>query len=106
MGRRKTRELFVGKVGIGGANPIRVQSMCSVKTWDVEAAVAQIKALKEAGCEIVRVAIPDRRSVAALPEIRKRIGMPLVADLHYDPQLALEAIPNVQSSSKSQLGLE
>ncbi|WP_031480677.1 flavodoxin-dependent (E)-4-hydroxy-3-methylbut-2-enyl-diphosphate synthase [Maridesulfovibrio frigidus] len=90
--RKKTRELFIGNVGIGGDNPIRVQSMCNTDTRNVLATGAQINALAEAGCEIVRVAVPDEEAAAALVEIRKNSPVPLVADIHFDYRLALSAI--------------
>ncbi|GIX44732.1 MAG: flavodoxin-dependent (E)-4-hydroxy-3-methylbut-2-enyl-diphosphate synthase [Candidatus Hydrogenedentota bacterium] len=94
--RRRTREVAVGQFVIGGDNPIRVQSMTSTETSDVEATVAQIRALWEAGCEIVRLTVNTRKAAAALPEIRKRCaGIPLVADIHYNHHLALEAAPYV-----------
>ncbi|MBW2988127.1 4-hydroxy-3-methylbut-2-en-1-yl diphosphate synthase [Candidatus Woesearchaeota archaeon] len=95
MIRHKTRKVVVGGVGIGGNNPVRVQSMCNTKTEDVEATIKQIKQLEEAGCELVRVAVPNFRAVEALPEIRKNISIPLIADIHYDYRLALASIPYV-----------
>ncbi|WP_320170876.1 flavodoxin-dependent (E)-4-hydroxy-3-methylbut-2-enyl-diphosphate synthase [Maridesulfovibrio sp.] len=90
--RKKTRELFIGNVGIGGDNPIRVQSMCNTDTRDAVATRAQIAALAEAGCEIVRVAVPDEEAARALPIIRKDSPVPLVADIHFDYRLALAAM--------------
>jgi (E)-4-hydroxy-3-methylbut-2-enyl-diphosphate synthase len=91
----KTKEVRVGGVGIGGGNPVRVQSMCNTPTKDVKATVAQIKALEAAGCELVRVAVPDMESAKALSSIKKQIKIPLIADVHFDYQLALAAIPSV-----------
>jgi len=82
----------VGSVTIGGRAPIVVQSMTNTETADVEQTVSQIRALERAGCELVRVAVPDRDAASALPAIRERIGIPLVADVHFDPGLALAAI--------------
>lgn len=90
--RRKTREVQIGNVKIGGNNPIAIQSMCNTKTSDIEATVKQIKELEQAGCEIIRVAVPDMAAAEALGEIKKRINIPLVADIHFDYRLALKAI--------------
>ena len=92
MIRRKTRQVTIGGVTVGGDAPIRVQSMCSTDTSDVGATVDQILRLEEAGCEIIRVAVPDRKAAAALPAIKARIHIPLVADIHFDYELALAAI--------------
>lgn len=90
--RRKTREIWVGTVGIGGENPIRVQSMTNTDTRDVKATLEQINKLKEAGCEIVRVAIPDERAVLALKDIVKESPIPVIADLHFDTSLGEKAV--------------
>ncbi len=90
--RRKTRVLDVGGVGIGGENPIRVQSMTTADTRDPIATLAQIRKLAEAGCEIVRVAVPDRKAAAALPEIVPFSPVPLIADIHFEHTLALKAL--------------
>lgn len=90
--RRKTREVLVGSVGIGGDNPIRVQSMTNTDTRDVKATLEQIYRLKEAGCELVRVAIPDEKAVKALKEILKECPLPIIADLHFDTSLGEKAI--------------
>jgi len=90
--RRKTRQVRVGNVLIGGDAPIAVQSMTTTYTRDVEATVAQILRLEEAGCEIVRVAVPEMEDALAISEIKRCIHIPLVADIHYNPALALEAI--------------
>ena len=87
--REETRQIRVGGLPIGGGAPVLVQSMCNTKTWDVEATVAQIKAFRTAGCDIVRLAIPDVRSAEAIPAIKERVDMPLVADIHFDYKLAL-----------------
>jgi len=89
--RKKTRQVFVGDVPVGGDAPIAVQSMTNTYTKDVEKTVSQIRRLEEAGCEIVRVAVPDKEAVAAIPEIKNRISIPLIADIHFDHRLALEA---------------
>jgi len=92
MERKKTRALDIGGVGIGGDNPIRVQSMCNTDTRDVLATVTQITRLAEAGCEIVRLAVPDDKAAAALKAIREQSPVPLIADIHFDHRLALAAL--------------
>ncbi|GLV57044.1 4-hydroxy-3-methylbut-2-en-1-yl diphosphate synthase (flavodoxin) [Dictyobacter sp. S3.2.2.5] len=90
--RRKTRQIQVGNIAIGGDAPISVQSMTTTYTRDVESTVAQIHRLQDVGCELVRVAVPEMEDAVVLSEIKKRINIPLVADIHYNPELALEAI--------------
>ncbi|OIP92420.1 MAG: 4-hydroxy-3-methylbut-2-en-1-yl diphosphate synthase [Syntrophaceae bacterium CG2_30_49_12] len=90
--RRKTRPVFLGGVQIGGDAPVVVQSMTCTDTRDVKATVTQIRQLEEAGCEVVRVAVPDRAAAAALTEIKKQITIPLIADIHFNPHLAILAI--------------
>ena len=90
--RRKTRVVKIGNVLIGGDNPIAIQSMCNTKTSDVDATVKQILELEAAGCEIIRVAVPDMKAAEAIAEIKKQIHIPLVADIHFDYRLALKAI--------------
>src|SRR5438105_5195336 len=90
--RRKSRQIHVGNVAIGGDAPIAVQSMTTTYTRDVESTVAQIHRLEDVGCEIVRVAVPEMEDAVVLAQIKKRISIPLVADIHYNPTLALEAI--------------
>jgi (E)-4-hydroxy-3-methylbut-2-enyl-diphosphate synthase len=90
--RRKTRQIQVGNVLIGGDAPIAVQSMTTMYTRDVEASVAQIYRLEEVGCELVRVAVPEKVDAQALGAIKARIHIPLIADIHYDPELAMIAI--------------
>lgn len=90
--RRKTRQIQVGKVLIGGEAPIAVQSMTTMYTRDVEATVAQIYRLEEVGCELVRVAVPEKIDAQALGAIKQRIHIPLIADIHYNGELALLAI--------------
>ena len=89
--RNETRQIRVGGLAVGGGAPVTVQSMCNTKTWDVEATVAQIKAFRSAGCDIVRLAIPDARSAEAIPAIKEQVDLPLVADIHFDYRLALMA---------------
>jgi (E)-4-hydroxy-3-methylbut-2-enyl-diphosphate synthase len=90
--RKKTRAISLGGVGIGGDNPVRVQSMCNTDTRDVLSTGAQINRLAEAGCEIVRVAVPDEAAAKALFELRQSSPVPLVADIHFDYRLALTAV--------------
>ena len=90
--RRKTRQITVGTVAIGGDAPIAVQSMTTMYTRDVEATVAQIRRLQDVGCELVRVAVPEEIDAQALGAIKRQIAIPLIADIHYDPKLALAAI--------------
>ena len=89
--RKKTRQVQVGSVKVGGDAPISVQSMCSTDTRDVKATVEQIRLLEEAGCEIIRVAVPDDEAAAALPQIKAAMTVPLIADIHFDHRLALKA---------------
>lgn len=84
-----TKQLLVGKVAVGGGAPVTIQSMCNTRTADVEATVAQIHRLEEAGCEIIRVAVPDEESARAVEKIKERISIPLVADIHFNHRLAL-----------------
>ncbi len=90
--RRTTRVVEVGPLKLGGANPVVVQSMTNTDTRDVEATVAQIERLGGAGCEMIRVAVPDMEAAKALGEIKRRISIPLVADIHYNHRLALQAL--------------
>lgn len=92
MSREHTRVIRIGDRGIGGGNPVLIQSMCNTKTQDVEATVNQISALTAAGCDIIRVAVPDMEAAEAVKEIKKRITIPLVADIHFDYRLAIAAI--------------
>lgn len=90
--RRKTRVLNVGNVKIGGNNPIVVQSMTTADTRDARATLAQIQELADAGCEVVRIAVPDRKAAAALPDIVPYAAVPLIADIHFEHTLALKAL--------------
>ena len=85
-----TKKLFVGGVAVGGGAPVSIQSMCNTKTDDVAATVEQIKALTAAGCEIIRVAIPDQAAAEAVDRIKEQIDIPLIADIHFNHKLALE----------------
>lgn len=90
--RHRTRPVTVGTVRIGGGAPVAVQSMTTTFTWDVEATLEQIGRLHEAGCEIVRVAVPEEKSADALPEIVRRSPLPVVADIHFHYKLGLKAL--------------
>ncbi len=90
--RLETRQVAIGSLLVGGGAPIKIQSMTNTKTHDVEATIGQILALEEAGCDIVRVAVPDMEAAKAIGSIKQGIHIPLVADIHFDYRLALEAI--------------
>ncbi len=92
MKRNETRKVLVGHVAIGGQNKVVIQSMCNTKTKDVEATVRQILELEKAGCDIIRVACLDIEDARAIKEIKQRIHIPIVADIHFDYRIALEAI--------------
>ncbi len=94
MNRKITRTVDVGGVKIGGGNSIVIQSMCNTDTRDVNATVGQILALEQAGCEIIRVAVPDAEAADAMAKIKEQIHIPLVADIHFDYRLALKCIEN------------
>ena len=89
--RTQTKQITLGTRKLGGGAPVSVQTMCSTKTWDVEATVAQIRAMQAAGADIVRIAIPDMAAARAVSAIKERVSVPLVADIHFDYRLALEA---------------
>ena len=92
MHRENTKVIQIGNRKIGGGNAILIQSMTNTKTENVEATVSQIKELTQAGCEIIRCAVPSMEAAKALGEIKKRISIPLVADIHFDYRLAIAAI--------------
>ena len=94
MLRTQTKVIQIGNVKIGGNYPVAIQSMTNTKTEDVEATVNQILALERAGCEIIRCAVPTMEAAEALKEIKRRIHIPLVADIHFDYRLAIAAIEN------------
>ena len=94
MTREHTKTVKIGNRLIGGGNPVLIQSMCNTKTEDVKATVGQILRLEQAGCEIIRVAVPTMEAAAALKEIKQQIHIPLVADIHFDYRLAVAAIEN------------
>lgn len=92
--REQTKVIQIGNVKIGGGNPVAIQSMTNTKTEDVAATVAQILKLEEAGCDIIRCAVPTMEAAQALSEIKKQIHIPLVADIHFDYRLAIAAMEN------------
>ena len=94
MKRKRTGQLTLGGLKIGGGAPVVVQSMTKTDTRDVSSTVSQIKRLESAGCEVVRVAVPDSDAAGAIRGIRERINIPIIADVHFDYRLALEAIEN------------
>ncbi len=89
-----TKQVKIGNIIIGGGNPVAVQSMTNTKTADIKSTVSQIKRLKDIGCEIIRCGIPDIESALAIKKIKNKIKIPLVADIHYDYQLAIESLKN------------
>lgn len=92
--RKQKRIVNIGGVKIGGDNPVAIQSMCNTDTRDVKATVNQILELENAGCEIIRVAVPDMVAAKAVADIKKQIHIPLVVDIHFDYRLALECMKN------------
>ena len=94
MYRDHTKEILIGNRTIGGGNPIAIQSMTNTRTEDVEATVAQILELEAAGCDIIRSTVPTEEAARAIRQIKERIHIPLVADIHFDYRLAIAAIEN------------
>jgi len=92
--RRKSKTIRIGRVKIGGNNPVAIQSMAKTKTADIESTIKQIKELEAAGCEIVRLAVKDNQDARALREVKKNTAIPLVADIHFNWRFAIEAIDN------------
>ena len=92
MDRNETRKIMVGNVQIGGQNRVVIQSMCNTKTKDVDETVKQILELEKAGCEIIRVACLDMEDAKAIRQIKEKIHIPIVADIHFDYKIALQAI--------------
>jgi len=90
--RRRSKKVMCGDVAIGGDAPVTIQSMTNTDTRDINATVGQIRRLEEAGCQIIRCAVPDMEAASAIAKIKKSIRIPLVADIHFDHRLALEAI--------------
>lgn len=91
---KKTRKIYYGNVPVGGGSPITVQSMTNTDTRDAQKTIIQIKELEKAGCDIIRVAVPDMEAAAVIKEIKKNINIPLIADIHFDYKLALESVKN------------
>src|SRR5439155_8537048 len=87
--RRRTREVAVGPLVIGGENPVSVQSMTTTKTSELEATLAQIRRLEEVGCELVRVTVPKKADLDQLAAIKERTALPIICDIHYDYNMAL-----------------
>jgi len=92
MKRRKTREVKIGDLIVGGEHSISVQSMTTTKTHDITATLKEVERLEEAGCQIIRITVPDQPAANALYEIKKRMNVPLVADIHFNYRMALEAV--------------
>jgi (E)-4-hydroxy-3-methylbut-2-enyl-diphosphate synthase len=92
--REHTRRIYLGSVPVGGGAPVSIQSMTNTDTRDVRETVEQVRALARAGCDIVRMSIPDREAAAALGEIKREAGIPVVGDIHFDYRLAIAAIEN------------
>ena len=92
MQRRNSKQVMAGGVAIGGGAPITVQSMLNVPSTDIQGSVEQALRLERAGCQILRAAIPNKEAVALIPAIKERVSIPLVADIHFDYKLALEAV--------------
>ena len=90
--RRQSKPLSIGGVQVGGEAPISVQSMTKTDTRDVKGTVQQVHELQDVGCEIIRLAVPDMEAARALSDIRQRIDIPLIADIHFDYRLALESL--------------
>jgi|GEM_PF-3235305 len=100
-----SKQIIAGGVAIGGGAPVTIQSMCNTHTEDAKATIAQIHALEEAGCEIVRVTVPNMEAAHALSEIKENISIPLVADIHFDYRLAVEAAARGPSKDVRPLAL-
>lgn len=94
MKRRFSRQINIGGVKIGGGAPVAVQSMTNTPTQDIDATVKQIDRLNDAGCELVRLAVPDMEAASAIREIKSRVSLPIIADIHFDYNLALAAMEN------------
>ena len=92
MNRENTNKIMVGNVQIGGQNKVVIQSMCNTKTKDINSTVKQILSLEKVGCEIIRVACLDIEDAKAIEKIKEKIHIPIVADIHFDYKIALEAI--------------
>ncbi len=90
--RKQTRQVMVGEIPIGGGSSIPVQSMTTTKTHDVKATLEEVERLQEADCQIIRITVPDKKAAKALVEIKKHMTVPLVADIHFNYRMALEAV--------------
>ncbi len=88
----KTKKVFAGKVAIGGGAPVTIQSMLSVKSDDIQGNIAQAKRLEQAGCEIIRVSVPDKEAVSLVSALKENVGVPIVADIHFDYKMAIESV--------------
>jgi len=86
-----SKQIIVGGVAVGGGAPVTIQSMCNTRTEDAQSTIRQIRALEDAGCEIIRVTVPNMDAARALSQIKENIRIPLVADIHFDYRLAVEA---------------
>ena len=102
--REQTKTVSIGNRKIGGGNPILIQSMCNTKTENVAATIEQIHRLEDAGCDIIRVAVPTMEAAAAIREIKKQIHIPLVADIHFDYRLAIAAIESGADKIRERAG--
>ena len=89
---RKSRKIKIGNLDMGGGAPVRIQSMLNVCAGDIEGNVQQAVALEQAGCELIRTAVPNKEAVALIPALKKAVSVPIVADIHYDYRLALDSI--------------
>ena len=92
MQEYKTKKVFAGGVAIGGGAPVTVQSMLNIPAHDIAGNVEQAKALEKAGCDIIRISVPDKESVKTLAALKSNISIPVVADIHFDYRLALESV--------------
>ena len=92
--RRKSKQIQIGDVKIGGDAPISVQSMCNTDTRDIQATVNQIKELEKAGCELIRLAVLNKDAADAIKDIKKQVKIPVIADIHFDYRLAIQCIEN------------
>ena len=92
INRKKTKEVKVGDIIVGGEHAITVQSMTTTKTHDVKATLKEVERLEEAGCQIIRITVPDQSAANALYEIKKEMNVPLVADIHFNYRMALESV--------------
>ena len=92
MHRDNTKVISIGNIKIGGGSDIAIQSMTNTKTTDIRSTISQIEELKNAGCDIVRISVPDNESADAIEKIKEKVNIPIVADIHFDYKLAVKAI--------------